>query len=789
MISQAAIKIHLLPQAEKLAPDNPWGLKPPPLYHQRRTVEALRQHDLVVNTYNTGTGKTVASLLFLFDLNGTGKNVLFIAPTNALLAQHVEDIRKFVKENNLAFTVWPISAADVRALRLAQNPDATPTRPGEVLQRLIRNYLEFEPEATRRQPIILVVNPDIFYYALYFHYGAHDRRNIFERFLTAFDYIVVDEFHYYDSKQLSNFLFAFALFDQFGYFDVHGPGRKLCLLSATPTEDVMTYLDRLFGKRWILISPDNEPPDSEGLPTTPTLAPLELTIATDEFEQWATAHREELTQWVVRHDLDGALISNSLWRVNAAYMALRDVLAEGRMGRITGPEPAEERARATGCDLILATPTVDIGYNFTKLNKTRQNVDFLVCDARYGDELIQRIGRAGRVLGKTHTDQPSRAIALLTPEAAQALATYAGQTLSRADLAQVVKACAPLPPKHSLTGYIRTHAIVESFWPIYQMRKVLPQEEQGELDILFERMREIFAPNSRRTPGGLYGFFRKLERRERWLHETRGGNIPFNEHTAQHVVDWLEWLEPGAGRCAPADLLPHLASLLAHADQQRALRDFVQSQVATTRALFAFRDSFQGPTAVLYDSQHLLSSQTINTYGLFHLVCYYRLSPPLARTQFEQQFGETELRGDLYLRLIELLETPLALELVYDSEDELEDFERKWCGAPVALSGVRIQARERGGDVLAGALDSGIVEALADTPLPMLIIPPDSVGVMIARLRGTGLWSRNLTVRFPDGSANNSYRALLGTAAFHAHAELQGHFLMKDRLKPDAIII
>jgi hypothetical protein len=131
----------------------------------------------------------------------------------------------------------------------------------------------------------------------------------------------------------------------------------------------------------------------------------------------------------------------------------------------------------------------------------------------------------------------------------------------------------------------------------------------------------------------------------------------------------------------------------------------------------------------------------------------------------------------------------LILELVYDSEDDIGDFERKWCGAPVALSGVRIQARERGEDVLAGALDADIVEALADTPLPMLIIPPDSVGVMIARLRGTGLWSRNLTVRFPDGTANNGYRALPGTAAFHAHAELQGHFLMKDRLKPDAIII
>lgn len=779
--------LHLLPQTEKLADKNPWGLSNPPLYHQQRTVEALREYDLVMNTYNTGTGKTVASLLHLFDLNNTGKNVLFIAPTNALLAQHAEDIEKFVHENKLDFKVLQVSAADVRTLRLAQNPGVTPTRPGEVLQRLIRNYLEFEQEATRRQPIILVVNPDIFYYALYFRYGAHDRRNVFERFLTAFDYIVVDEFHYYDSKQMSNFLFAFALFDQFGYFDVRG--RKICLLSATPAVEVVTYLDQLFGDRWALVSLENEPAESAGLHTVPTLAPLELTIVEGELEGWVATHRDELVRWVVQDDLDGVLISNSLWRINAAHAALCGVLAESRRGRITGPEPAEERASATGRDLILATPTVDIGYNFAKLNKVRQNIDFLACDARHGDELIQRIGRAGRLLGKTDTSQPSRASALLAPEAAQALAVHNGQTLSRTDFGAVVKDCPHLPPKHSLTGYIRTHAIVESFWPIYQMGKVLPQEEQAELDALFERVRAIFAPGSRRTPDGLRGFFGKLEGRERWLHDTRKGPIPFDKYTAKQMADWLEWLEPKAGRCDPSELRPHLANLLADAEQQRALRAFVQSQVAITRALFSFRDSFQGPTAVLYDPQHLLSSQTINTYDLFHLVSYYRLSPPLTRRQFEGQFGETELRGDFYVRLNEPREPRLILELVYDSQDEPEDFERKWCGAPVALSGIRIQAREHGGSVLAGALDENIVTALAEEHVPMLIVPPDSVGVMIGRLRGTGLWSRNLTVRFPAGAINSDYRVLLGTAAFHAHAELQGHFLMRDRLKPDAIII
>jgi len=773
----------LEPQSEKLAPDtpdNPWGLKRRPLYHQLRTYHALQEYDLVVNTYNTGTGKTVASLLRLFDLDGTGKNVLFIAPTNALLAQHTEDIEGFVAKHNLDFHVQPITAAKVRALESG-------LRPGETLQRLIRNYLEFELGAMRRRPIILVVNPDIFYYALYFRYGAHDRLNVFERFLAAFDYIVVDEFHYYNSKQLANFLFAFALFDQFGYFEERG--RKICLLSATPAPPVLTYLNRLFGPRWTLVSPDNEPAESDNYPTTPTLTALELTVVEGEIQERALTHRREVADWVLEDDLDGALISSSLWRINEAYDALRRVLPEERLGRITGPEPPEERVDATGRDLILATPTVDIGYNFVKLDKQRQNVDFVICDARFGDELIQRIGRAGRVLGKPESTHPGRAIVLLPPDAAGALMPLDGQTLSRAEFAQAVAECGPLPPRHSLYAYVRSHAITECFWPIWQMGKAMPPDLQDELDALYERVRGVFAPNSRRMAGGLKGFFRKHESRERWLHETRKGPIPYNKYTAQQVADWLEWLDPETGRCDPSDLQPHLSQLLAEEAQRRALREFVTEQVAVTRALFAFRDSFQGPTAVVYDPQRLLSSQVVNTYDLFHLVSYYRLTLLSGRAQFLHECAETDLRGDFYVQLWGRREPKLRLELVYESEDEQESFEQKWCRRPVALHHLRLAARERGGDAVAGALDQRIVETLAERPLVLLIIPPEDVGAMIARLRGTDLWARRLTVRYPDGTADDGYRALLGTAAFLAHAELQTHFLLKDRMQEGAIII
>lgn len=65
-----------------------------------------------MNTYNTGTGKTIASLLYLFDLQGSNKNVLFIAPTNASLSQHAEDIERFVERDGLTQGQQPV--ADVR---------------------------------------------------------------------------------------------------------------------------------------------------------------------------------------------------------------------------------------------------------------------------------------------------------------------------------------------------------------------------------------------------------------------------------------------------------------------------------------------------------------------------------------------------------------------------------------------------------------------------------------------------------------------------------------------------
>ena len=772
--------IHLQPQSEKLAPENPRNLDPPPLYHQMRTYRALQEHDLVVNTYNTGTGKTIASLLRLFDLDRQGKNVLFIAPTNALIQQHTVDIQEFVERHHLDFRVLKVHAARLR--EMMEQGD----RPGETLQRLIQNpltyyeALDISPDDYRKLPIVLVVNPDIFYYALYFRYGSHDQRNMFEKILTAFDYVVIDEFHYYDSKQLANFLFFFVISQQFGYFDVRD--RRICLLSATPNEHVLAYLRRIFDESdWTLIEPQDELDEGADYSSTPVLTSLELEIVEAEVQDWVGRREDELAAWLDA-GRDGALISSALWRVNTCFTALRRTIDEGRMGRITGPEKEEKRRQATARSLILATPTVDIGYNFQKKNKERQNIDFLICDARYGDELLQRLGRAGRVLGKSQHEGSSRAVALLDEAACRALADYDGETLSRAEFAEIVLGVEALPPKQTLYAYIRTHAITECFCPLYKLEHIMPDYLQEEMDALYERVREVFAPGSERPDWTLRKHFGKYWGRKQWLRDNED-EISLGRETAIQVADWYKWLDGTV--YAPSDLEPYLEQMTGEAQQE--IREFVEGQVHLAEALFNFRDSFQGAKAVVYDKRHLLSSETINSYGLMHVVSNYRVQWLEGWGEFARTYGEPEQEGDLYGVIRDWREPRLSLGLAYESRWSRGEFEERVCRRPVALKGLRLEAKEWGGDRY--PLDPRIAGVFAERCVTALGIAPDDGGVVYGKLGGTTIYPRRLTVLFPDGRRDEGYRIILGAQAFQAHAELRGYFWMKDRLEGEAIII
>ncbi len=230
------IRVHLDAEYQRLAvpeavPANVRRVLSQPLQHQLDTVTALANHDLVINAFPTGTGKTKAALLWL--LNHPQANTLLIAPVNELVRQHARDAKQFINDAGLHHVVTAVDAAYLRQL-----PPDLGQRPGSRFYRILTNPVLL-PEVQGYQgsikpPLLLVTNPDLFYYSVFYLFNVLDRRNIAEQFIAKFQYIIIDEVHYYDAKQFANLLFFILLSKAFGYFthDV-SERRKICLLTAT----------------------------------------------------------------------------------------------------------------------------------------------------------------------------------------------------------------------------------------------------------------------------------------------------------------------------------------------------------------------------------------------------------------------------------------------------------------------------------------------------------------------------------------------------------------------------
>jgi CRISPR-associated endonuclease/helicase Cas3 len=762
--------ITLAPQYEKINPQNPFEpVIPSLLYHQYRTYTALKTSDLVINAYNTGTGKTKAAWLHLRDLSNT--NVLFIAPTNELIRQHVKDIKEFVVQHHLDFHVLEVNAAVLRALKI----DDHTFKNGEHLHRLIKNPLEYAEQLQLDtsqyvpKPLILVVNPDIFYYGLYFSYTSKDRRNVFEAFLKSFDYIVIDEFHYYHIKQLANFLFFFIICQQFDYLD---GTRKICLLSATPNEQVLMFLDRI-GLRYSLIFPDNEPSESQTYSLTQSLGEVELNLsAVENLEELVRQETSLIHKYLLEDHLDGAIISSALWKINLIQQHLKDLPT----GRITGAETRESRQSAQYKPLILATPTVDIGYNFEKHQKDRQNIDFLFFDGYFQDDFLQRVGRVARTLGKPVIDRLSYAYAVTEPEVLHEV-TKRGQTrYERKEFAALIQA--KLPPKHDLQAYVRSYALTEAFYPIYQLEKIMPQELENRLHQLFDKVKDVFTPTSKRTFGGIRSTIQTYETQKRIL----------LEEDAKALRDYLPvYVREKTGNTPSSEQIEQLYTVItANRTFKDEVMDCVRQQYAVMHALFSFRDAFEGPTAFVYDPRHLLSDQDVTEYDLFHLIANFHYVVH-DKNRFEELAQQKIKKTDFYLELKDFQIPRLFIGFRYEAGLSQEDFDRLYGNQLKALKGLKLTASLPGNVNIPLALD--ISSAIQEQFIPCLIVKPSDRGRLYLLLRKKSLYRRTLLVQVEDSGTEIEYPIVLGTAAFLVHAELYGYFCMKDKQASDCLIV
>lgn len=781
------IELELAPHDEALVPETAEdytkiteALQSAPLYHQWCTYME-KDADIIVNSYNTGTGKTKAALLRLLDLaeaykkdRHTSANVLFIAPTNELLRQHEQDVKEFADKNDLGYMVLRLDAATIKELG-QQHLGEKFIRQGDRLYQMLEDPRSVLTDneghhIERHHPYVLVINPDIFYYALYGLGNYHDLRVLFRTFVSDFQYIIIDEFHYYNAKQFANFLFFLTLSREWGYFS---QGRKVSLLTATPTKEVKIYLQAL-NLNVAYIEPGNEP---LGLQKTPALAPVKLQLwSTEAFNNGLVSlvseRKNEVTSWL-QQGKHGAFISSALWRINEIYQAYGGKSNE-YTGRLTGAEQSHWREQHKYAPLLMATPTVDIGYNFGRPGKKRQSIDFLFFDARSSDEFIQRLGRAARVLGKEVYGMLSEVYAIvpdeLLKELQQVCATN-GNRMERSALNALVNAT--LPPKNGVYAYIRSGAIAEAFLPLYHIKKALSSDEKQQAEQLYQAVAGVYGTKSTRSFASLSFNIQKYLKIKallpKLLQDARSKRfgvasviVRTMDEQPNIPLDALDTLDEAKAQQIEGTL--QRGHKMDKAEAKR-LEELEEYSVAAAR--FSFRDNFQPPLALAYDPAGFLASAEYTAYSALHIVQNYIADwYDVQQQHYRDMIDSAEQSVDKQIQLSCEIRRPRDQRLrVYFKLSNVvltkKRWEERYCSRLAATEGFKLQSDD--GPIPAEM--NALFEQNYVTFYAVPAIGPEAIA-LIKLSKSTSLFTNILRVDFGD-EGEHEYMFVVGSAALH----------------------
>ncbi len=758
---------------EKVNPTNKFGLKYPPLYHQQRTYDELKTNDLVINTYNTGTGKTQSSLLRLFDLKNENDNVLFIAPTNELIHQHTDDIREFVEENELNFAVAEVTGKKLREWESFYDPGYHVRNP-----RKLHEIIEY-PNSTGQKKLILVTNPDIFYLCFYSRYSKMDSANLFRDFLVKFNYIVIDEFHYYYAKQLANFLLFFIFSKEYGYFNA---GRKICLLSATPDDELFKYLDEI-DLKYKLVSPDNELAESDDYEKVQSLSEIELTIHSSKMHDALKEHPELILD-LLNSEKEGAIISSSLRTITEINQCLKSRKHAGLkrgIGLITGAVDSKERNKATSYPLVLATPTVDIGYNFKKVDKSRQNIDFVCFDALYGSEFTQRVGRAGRLLGKEGTTHRSIAHAFVQEKLYAQL--EAGESYDRKEFAKLVKNA--LGEDNRFYYYIQSYAVLEAFYPLYAHLKRVSEDQQNRVREVFETIRQVFAPKSDATFDGMKKKIRWYDTYQRIIDADKKGICDDFTRRAQKKAAWSyvkhqSWVEGKKAEfknISKKEITKEIEDSIKCRGNLEKVIEYAKKEYEITHTLFNFRNSDISIRCGIYDPNYLFQNTAKHTeYDLFYVLSHCEFIP-ISKEKYRELTGGWGNYCEFFVQANRLKTPRDYVHFSYNARrTDQNAFERQYCRSVTALKGLRIGLRNN------GYVPPDIQKTLEDRYMTCFLSTIQKQPVLSEILKTKRQVSHPLFVTFNSGKVKE-FQIILGSQAFLIHAELREKWKEKEQSK------
>ena len=668
------------------------------LQHQNEVYLAAKDHDIVLDLAPTGTGKTKAGLSVI-DHN-RDRNAIYIAPTNALIEQQTDAAAQFLNAAGLPHIVKAASAKHVKEWP----DDRVGKRPGEKLYNMLREPATIFPECGGR-PLLLVTNPDIFYYAAFFQYGPKDRSNIASEFYSSFSTIIFDEFHLYDAKQLVSLLFYLALSKVFGYFEQQ---RKIILLTATPEPACEAALALLQQAGTAIKSVDGNSVNTHQIPSQ-TSVNLEIRKYLEKNQLISEITTQAIGRLKSQPDCYGAVILDSKDTLNRIADQLRQKGYEQYFGRITGDTPKQDRYSAAQKQVILATSTVDVGFNFEREVETdRQNLDWLIFSCRDRFAFWQRVGRVGRVLGKTMTDLPSDAIAYLPEDAWDQGMANLPQDAGRSELQAKLESLDCLK-KPFLDIYWRSEAFLEIARPLRELETSLEGLPQASLITeLYQVLQQIF--QGKRS----WGYYRKRIQLLYGAENIAKSSLREIQKEWRFIKNSQCFLKNFIEVCCPEDhaaiesgeeSIESVVELLAK-DPSLAedLKDYARIYHASYAPIFRFRDSLFENVKVQDPHKLLLDDAGETILDPIHLLRFYEFAPD----------GD-QSNGDQVVALSRV-EKPYTLVFTLQV-DSLEAFDHNYLGRLLAFENCSITRYQ--GDAIR---PTRLLQVIDKHPIPGVVI-------------------------------------------------------------------
>ncbi|MBD2679446.1 MULTISPECIES: type I-D CRISPR-associated helicase Cas3' [Nostoc] len=703
------------------------------LQHQLDVFEQSKDADIILDLAPTGTGKTKAGLTVL--KHQPNKSAVYIAPTNALIEQQTEAAKQFVRDANLPHVVKSASAKDVKSWP----QDKVGRRSGEKLYNILRNPATVFDDVGANTPILLVTNPDTFYYATFFAYNQLDRGNIAAGFYTKFSTVIFDEFHLYDAKQLVGMLFYLAYSHVFRFFQ---HGRKVVLLTATPEPACELALENLKQAGVRIARIDGEVGNTNLL-ASQTAVNLELRPKPESKDEWlAELAAEVIHRFRERPHENGAIILDSLDNINRLSDLLRQQGLSDYIGRITGPAPKRDRQRAMQRQIILATSTVDVGFNFERHPEPRrQNLDWLIFSARDRAAFWQRIGRVGRVLGKSVTNIDSEAIAYLPADAWKEGLTDLNTTGGRTALKEMLDNL-PCLDKPFLTAYWRSEASLEIARPLLELEEVFDNLPDAELiPKLFNTLKSVL--DNKRSWEDYRHRMKVLRGAENIAKESleklktgwkflKGGQAFVK--TFIKVTSPEEWEDLQAGR---TKLDAYEKIFKEHNDLLSDLKEFAEVFSISYAPLFSFRYSLF-ESLPIRDPYNLVTDESEETQlDPFHLLRYY---------EFAQNGDFIEIKS----RATETYK--LSFRMRYCGSRQ--EFANTEINKLTAFKNCRV-VRSIGESIQ----PTTALQALSKHLLPGVIICPRTNAAALFQLHKQGIFSYTITIACDDGDRQYEFLA------------------------------